>query len=65
MRGLVVLDGRGFALVLAGVLLQQVQSFGLAGRLHRGTGPGRLLSLLPRHLPSVRGEGVTSRQVRA
>lgn len=66
VRGLVVLDGRRFALVLAGVLLQQLQSFGLAGGLDCGAGAGGFLPLLPRwNLPSVRGEGVAGREIRA
>lgn len=61
--GLFVLHGRGLALVLTGVLLQEVQSFGLTRGLHCGTGPGRFLALVP--LRSVRGERVTGREVRA
>lgn len=38
VRGLVVGDGWGLALVLACMLLQQLQSFGLTGGLHCGAG---------------------------
>lgn len=62
MRGGLVADRGRLALVLAGVLVKDVQGLGLGGRLatDRGAGPHRLLAafLARPHLTAIGGEGV-------